>query len=336
MQKKLLATTIAASLALSGCALTLDPDAYQEVSMEKADRMPTADALAGKKEKIVIFPADNGTSNLAKRGNLGFSFATTLESTLADVGVEVVDRGAAKILQKELQLAESKGKAEYKGPEIADYAVTGQVSDASLSSTFHEKRTWEDDDGDYHERAAYCSFTATVSAQLKAYILPGLVHSKTIPVTGSSSYSTETTNSRCPISEASAISLAKKAVKKAISKKETQFKNNFAPKAYVLQRRDLDGESIFKLSSGTHLGLEGGADVVIYTKEVSDHPITGAITIEEKKIGEGDVADEPLGSNYSWIVIDDQEKANKIKLGDYVKRVHSRGSNEWLADTLGQ
>ena len=58
MKKVLVITSVAISLALSGCTphIHLRNDVYQEVSMQKADLMPTNEALNGEQEKIVIFP----------------------------------------------------------------------------------------------------------------------------------------------------------------------------------------------------------------------------------------------------------------------------------------
>jgi len=122
---------------LTGCASTkVDMSAYHQVPMQRADIMPTPAEVSGKAVKVVIFPPGSGRIRLAISARVPHTLASTLEKYLTNAGAEVVDRNLAKKLRKEIQLAEIKGKSDYTGPQIADYAVTGTVATANFGSSF--------------------------------------------------------------------------------------------------------------------------------------------------------------------------------------------------------
>jgi len=318
MNKKLLVAAISATLGLTGCATTERISEYTDVSMQRADILPTKKILSGAKQKIVIFPADTSNFALATNSYVGTTIATTLETYLAEVGVEIVDRNIANKLMKELALAESKGKSEYNGPDIANYAITGSVSNAGLSYDFREKRSRTNDEGKKTVTPAYCKFTATVSTNLKLYKLPGLAYSKTISTTEQATRKTETSNSRCPISNEGAASLVREAAKQGIKDNRDKFQNFFSPKAYVLERKINGDKSLFKISAGENFGFVPESDITFYNIEVKANPLTGEVTTEEYEVVEGTIVSNLIGENYAWILVDN-ELADKVKLGDFVK-----------------
>ena len=286
--------------------------------MIKADILPTKEILSGAKQKIVIFPADTSNSTLAKSSHAGTAISTALETHLAEVGVEIVDRNIASKLRKELALAETKGKSEYNGPDIADYAIIGSVSNASISYDFTERSSYTNDDGKTRVTPAHCRFTASVSANLKLYKLPGLAYSKTITTEDKSSFSTDTNNSRCPISQASANSLVQKAAKAGVEGNRAKFQNFFSPKAYVLERKVNGDQSLFKISAGKNFGFMPESTITFYNLEVKANPLTGDVAIEEYEVVKGTVTANLISEQFAWILVDD-EHADLVKLGDYVK-----------------
>jgi len=313
MNKKLLVIVISATLGLTSCTTREYINEYSDVSMQKADILPTKESLSGAKQKIVIFPADTSNSPLATSSNAGAAIATALETYLAEVGVEIVDINIASKLRKELALAESKGKSEYNGPDIANYAVTASVSNASISYDFTERY-----DGKTTIILANCRFIASVSANLKLYKLPGLAYSKTITTDKKASFSTETKNSRCPISDASANALVQQAAKEGVAENRAEFQNFFAPKAYVLERKVNGDKSLFKISAGKNFGFMPESKITFYNLKVKANPLTGDIAVEEHAVVEGTVTANLVSDNFAWILVDD-EKADQVKLGDYVK-----------------
>tara|TARA_R110001583_G_scaffold18604_4_gene73858 strand:+ start:5770 stop:6813 length:1044 start_codon:yes stop_codon:yes gene_type:complete len=319
MKKKLLVVAVSATLSLTGCIQTKeDIREYTDVSMQKADILPSKETLAGTKQKVVIFPADTSNSPLGKSSNAGTAISTALETYLAEVGVEIVDRNIARKLKSELALAESKGKSQYNGPDIANYAITGSVSNASISYDFTARSSYTNDDGKTRVTPAHCRFTATVAANLKLYKLPGLAYSKTITTEENSSFSTDTSNSRCPISNASANALVQKAAKLGVEDNREKFQNFFSPKAYVLERKVSGDKSLFKISAGKNFGFKPESTITFYNLEVKANPLTGDVAVEEYAVVEGTVTTNLISEHFAWILVDD-EYADQVKLGDYVK-----------------
>jgi hypothetical protein len=336
MKKQFLLTTTISALALTGCATPPSENfqQYESVLMQKADVEPTKENLAGEKVKVVIFTPDEGVNKLAKNAKGGYSLATTLEKYLAEVGVEIVDRKIAKKLKSEIQLAEAKGKSEYQGPNIADYAITGSISRAQVGASFTERSSWTDDDGDTHVNPAYCKYSARVAGNLKVYKLPALKYSKTISIDDSVSSTTETNNSNCPISASQQQSMVRSAAVEAVKDARTKFQNYFAPKAYVLERRVFEDQSLFKLSAGTNLGFKAGDELKFYGVNASENPFTHEITYEEYPVTEGEVGEGLVYDKSSWVVVDN-EKAKNVKLGDFVKISYSKKWHEMkLGDLL--
>ena len=324
MNIKLLAVALTAASLLTGCMLTeIKTDEYQEVSLQKADLLPTEEAVAGARQKIVIFKADVSNSRLARDYQMGYTLASSLGIYLEEAGSEVVDRKIAGKLKNELLLAESKGLSEYNGPNIANFAITSSITKASLSSKFYKSTETTDEDGDVSGDPAHCIHTAKVFANIKVYALPDLKYSKTTHIKGGYAELEETNNSRCSLNSRAEESLLVKAAERAVASQRVAFQNFFSSKAYVMERRVKAGKSIFKLSTGKRLGFKGESSVVFYTMKVTKSPLTGAMRSEEYVIAKGTVASKPLGENWSWVVVSDAKKAAEIKLGDYVKVKHS-------------
>jgi len=330
MKKTLIAVGISTAVLLSGCVSTeiTSPSTYSKVNMQAADIMPSKEEIKGAKLKVVIFNPDDTGIKLAKNAKLGHSIANTIEQYASKSGVEIVDRNLANKLKQEIELAEMKGKHEYQGPNIADYAITGTVSAVNVGATFSEASSWIDKKGKKHITPASCRYSASVTANLRIYKLPALNFSKAITIDDNVGTSSETRNSSCSFSQASAESLARQAAVAAVKDARTDFQNHFSAKAYVLEQRKKDGENIFKLSRGNDMGFVSQAEVHFYHLEASKNPLSGEMGTEEYRIATGTVSNQ-VGTNFAWVVIDDEKQAEKIKLGDYVKVEFSKSWHEF-------
>lgn len=319
MKNKLALACLSSMVLISGCSTTIEnPNTYTKVSLRSADIMPTKEELKSGSAKIVIFTPDDSGIKLAGSAKAGHSIATALEKYIAVTGAEIVDRNIAQQLKSEIQLAEMKGKSEYQGPNVADYAVTGTVAGANVGSNFNEARQWKDSDGYWHETPATCTYRAQVKANMTIYKLPALSFSKTITVEGSVSTTEDARSSYCRYSQNAQESLVRQAATKAVKNARTGFQNYFAPKAFVLEHRKNDDLSIFKISKGSTFGFVPESEISFYCLEKSENPISGEESVEESFVTKGTVSNR-VGKNHAWIVIKDEEKAEQIKLGDYVK-----------------
>ena len=136
--------------------------------------MPTKAQIKGAKTRVIVLEVDVSSADIAKKAKLGKVIRNKTESLLSDAGVKVVDRKLAKKLQKEIQLAEIKGNHGYKGPEIADFSVTGQVVFSNFSTRYSAASRWVDKKGKAHYVPAKCHYKAEIEATLKIHALPSL------------------------------------------------------------------------------------------------------------------------------------------------------------------
>jgi len=334
MKKRALIVGLGSAIFLSGCMSTniRPPSTYTKVSLPPADIMPSKDEVSGTRTKVVIFNAEDGNVELAKSAKIGHSVASSLETYIAETGSEIVDRTIAQKLKEEIQLAEMKGKSEYSGPNIANYAITGTITTANVGSKFQEASQWQDKEGKWYTSPAKCTYSANVKGNLRIYKLPGLSFSKAINIDEGVSTSQETRNSRCPYSQGSQEGLVQQAASAAVKDARIEFQNYFAPKAYILERRQSEGENIFKLSRGKDFGFTAQSDISIFHLEESINPLTQEVNIEEYAIAEGTISNE-VGQNHAWIVVDEEE-ASKIKLGDYVKVLYEKSAFESVGSLL--
>ncbi len=320
---------------LSGCASTkINMAEYRYIPLQKAAVLPSPDEVAGKPLKVVIFNPESGDIPLANTSRAAHTISSTLEKYMSKAGAEIIDRNLAVKLKKEIQLAEIQGTSDYTGPKISDYSVSGTISSANVGSSFSEARQWQDKKGKWHTVAASCSFSAEISANMKIYKLPSLTYVKSINIRGTSSNSHETRNSNCPIPSNQQNSMIRRAAESAVKSNRIAFQTFFAPKAYVLERRTGQKGDIFKLTQGSKLGFNTGSSVTIYNSQKSTNPLSGEVTNEDYPVTEGLISDN-VGTKHAWVIVDDKNQADNIKLGDFVKVKFQKNFLEGFGDSFG-
>ena len=237
MKNVILALGISGAVLLSGCATNIKhPSAYAKQNLGPTEIMPTKGELTRDRVKVVIFDAEDSNIELAKNAKIGHSVASSLEKHIAITGAEIVDRNIAQQLKQEIQLAEMKGKSDYQGPNVADYAVTGTISTASVGSKFSEATQWQDKEGKWYTNPAKCTYSANVAANLRIYKLPALSFSKAIDIDDSVSTSQETRRSNCPFPSSAQKGLLQKAASEAVNDARTEFQNHFAKLMQIIER----------------------------------------------------------------------------------------------------
>ncbi len=323
---------------LSGCFMggsnIKDISSFQKQPLVKASIMPSKAQLSGAKTRVIVMNIDDGNVNVAKNARLGSAISNKIETLLSDTGVEVIDRKLASKLQKEIQLAEMKGRHDYKGPEVADFSVSGKVVTANFTQTYYTAKSWLDDKGKAHYSPPKCSYAISIEATLKVHSLPSLNLVDTITITDTKSKSQELSDHgyshynsihQCPpYNKAQLDSLIDAAGSDAVYESKVQLKNNFAPRGYITDYRVNNGKNIFKITMGKLAGIKEGQEVDIIQTFKNEDQLTGKTNFEERKLVDGSVSNQ-IGKKYAWIVIDDTDKAKRIRLGDTVK-VHFKDS----------
>lgn len=328
---------IVASGLLTGCmggSNIKDPLTFDKRPLVKASIMPTKTQLSGAKTRVIVFGIDDKDVSLAKRAKLGAAISNKVETILADTGVEIVDRKLASKLQDEINLAEIKGNNGYKGPEVADFSVTGKIISTNFSQQFIAASSWVDTKKVVHKTPARCKYVVTLEGSLKVHALPSLSMVDTITIKDTETQTQDLTkrkygryfrNKSCPTFNSTQVnSLASSAALDAIKSSKNNLKNNFSPRGYVTEYRAKEDKHIIKITIGKHSGVKEGQDVEIIQSYTNEDQLTGRSNTEERKLVGGSVSNQ-VGQNYAWIVIDDAQKANRIRLGDTVKVRYANG-----------
>ncbi|WP_027367610.1 hypothetical protein [Desulfocurvibacter africanus] len=316
-------------LSLAGCAPTISNLAeYRAIPLSQADYLPSVEQLKTQKIKIVVFPLSEGATHMAKRSNLGTVTAETIESKLSGGTVEIVDRQSAKKLQQEVMLSEITNQGTYNGPEVADFAISGNIDKATFGYQYTAAYTYRDSQGKTYDYPAAYHFSAIVSGKIKIFQLPSLKVVKTITFTDSVGMS-EDAHDRV-ITGRTGTALVIQAATDAIHSARFELKNFFAKKGYVLEKRaKKNDKAIYKVNLGTEDGLKTGDVCQIYTLSKSVNALTREESTEEFLLGEGKVSNQ-MGANYSWLVVRDSDLQSPIRLGDYVKAKYSKSLLEVL------
>ena len=305
------------AIAISGCASTKisDLNTYQKVPLQTLENMPSKAALLGAKSRVIILNLED-----KKWPGAGEEVADKVAQQLNSTkNVQIVDRSLASSLGKEIELAEMKGRTGYKGQDVADFAITGKVIGGGAGIKFTAASTWKDDKGEYHTSPATCTTSGQVAFSLKIVQMPSLEVIKIIDQKANASSIQDATWGGCsPLTQGAANGIVSAAIGNAIQKAHTELKNQFAPSGYVIDHRKHDKDNIFKATLGSTSGAKEGLSVEFIRNVQDKNALTGQTTIEQVKIAEGIISDQ-IGSNFSFLIVKDAAKANKILLGEKVQ-----------------
>jgi hypothetical protein len=307
-------------------------DKYQKQFASKSSFMPTEEQLEKKTVKVAVFDFDEKDIELAKQANLGKSLAGELETFLAKNKLaELVDRGISSKLQQEIQLAEMNKTGAYSGPKIVDYAVSGVITNADFNSKYVEGSIYiNPKNGNTITVPPKFVYKASVSGNIKVYELPSLDVVNTIELSGLATRSENVQNNgglsiggiRIGGENAEGVKrddgLVRKAVIDAISFADANILNAFAKRGYILEKRTLGKENIFKINLGFEDGIKHGDKFDVVAQYETENAITGKTEVEKKIIANGSIS-QIIDPKTCWIIISDIKQTSAIRIGDAVK-----------------
>ncbi len=335
-------------LTITSCTPTISNfDKYQKQFFAKTRFMPSKEKIKQKAPKVVVFSLDENSNQTAKQAGLGISIANNVENILSKNRLaKLVDRSAAKKLQKEIALSEMKKTGSYKGPEVADYAVSGSISNASFSSKYSNGSTYINPrSGQLITIPPRFTYISEVSGNLKIYELPSLSVIDTIEFSGKSSRNESVQQKggfrlggiQIGGEQMKGIDrddgLVRKAGEDSIINAITDIKNSFAKTGYILEKRIYDDKVIFKINLGSLDGLKHGDKFEVIGKYESQNPITEEVETKRRIIAKGTISDK-IDPKTSWIIIDDEDNIKNIRLGDLVKIKYEKPAFAWLRKLL--
>ena len=307
-------TVMITTFALTGCASTAikNMDSFQKTPLREAEIMPSKAALAGAKPRVIVFELED-----KKGSGAGDEVADAVIKELnVTKNVIIVDRSLAQTLNQEIQLAETKGQTDYRGQDVADFAITGKITAASAGNSFTAASTYKGKDGQYYTNPARCTTSGKIDFSVKISRVPSLDVVATLAETATASMSQDGYCSS--LNQAEARGIISAAAANAIQKIRTDLKNQFAPTGYVLERRVHDKDSIFKISLGKSGGAQQDLKVAVMHATTEKNSLTGTLSTEHVKIADAMISDQ-VGDSYAYIVVTDNVAAENIKLGDVAK-----------------
>ncbi|PKG58646.1 hypothetical protein CXF83_01235 [Shewanella sp. Choline-02u-19] len=278
--------------------------------------------------KVIIFEPDLKVDTRTAK-SITASFHQSLSKQVDMTGSTIVDRSLATKLKSELQIAEASGRYSSEGVPIADFAIFTDIGVANFSREFSAAHESYDPIKDKRVMvAAACNFEAKIEASTRAVSLPDMITLDQIQFAGDSTYSFDTNNSRCPISQEQINSMIAEAAKYAVTRND-DLKNLLAPRASVVEMRQCDAGTMVRIDMGSRSGVEPEWEVDFITHEkVTNY--AGEIEIETSGYGEGEVinnAEHGIKPDYAWVMID-KDMAGKVKRGDTVKVKFEDDCNE--------
>lgn len=293
------------------------PQEMTVVPLPPADVMPTLSADGrSRRTRVVVMPSAESASSRA--AGLAQVAAGSVEALLGGGDVEVIDRSKGNALQDEIKLADTLGDGSskpYTGPEVADYAISVVMGNAAYSSDFvAPTRSVNKDTGKVTETPGGHTHSARSVMTVRIYQLPSLRLVSSVPVTGTERKFLQPR----AITASEGTALMRAATEDGISDARGPVLNEFAPKGYVSERRVHEKVSYFRILLGREAGVKTGQDVVIYTVERSTDPLTKRVTTTDARVAGGRVSNL-VSDEYSYVVVDNEEEARRVRLGDVVR-----------------
>ncbi len=329
----IVSVTAVSLLLFSGCGTGIaNLNAYRPYEIPRADVMPSKQALKGEKVKVVITSIDDSGFNEARSANLGKALMRMIETKIAkDKAIEVLDRSATQKFEDEMRLSEMNGVVSEDNIilDSADYAISGELKNASFTSRFVQARQWTDDKGKVYVTPAHYVYTAEVDGQIKIYALPSMRIEKIIPFSDNKSRNEDSKflGKRAYVDHG----LLNKAAEDAIHGARIELKNFFAPKGYIIEARELDGDKIVKISLGSQDGIKEGDELEIFTKKRVQNLLTEDESIESHRIARAKISDK-IQKRSAWAEIEDELDGDEIHLGDEVKVLYTKGFMDYMND----
>ena len=161
----------------TSCAPTIKNfEQYQKQFLPKSQFLPSEENLAGKPAKIVVFALSENDNQVAIQSGLGVAMANNIENVLTKNRLaQLVDRSAMTKLQKEIALAELNKTGAYKGPQVADYAISGSISNAGFINKYSSGSTYFDPKSKSMVTIPpRFTYKSDVSGNIKIYELPSM------------------------------------------------------------------------------------------------------------------------------------------------------------------
>ncbi len=309
---------------LIGCSSTsvenpvdiITNDSYL-VNIPDAEFLPSKAELQGKRLRVVVLPVKVEQGANFEKGAVR-EISSQIEKSLLTAGVEIVDRSLVGKLGDEIIAYEATGQFSGAGIDVADIAILPSVNNVSLSSSFSQARSWTDDDGKVYRTPSQCTYNGELMGSIKVYKMPELSVLDGIPLTGTASNNSATSNSNCPISTASAAGLAAKAAEAGVFDIEHQIQTHFQQKGFIIEYRKRGNEHLVNINLGASQGIKPGQKIQFARKIERYNRMTEQKSMTVVPYDFIGVVSDLIEADNAWVIVDAEAEA-QVKFGDIAR-----------------
>jgi hypothetical protein len=299
---------------LTGCTIkTAQVELCSETNIPLAEIAPPDSA----DRKVVFLGVDDSKANADGAGLAGLveSGTTTI---IGKTGTDIADPDLADSLRVEIRRYEIRGTSNFKST-LATNAVEGEVVNADLSATFHERYKIETEKGTKWS-TAYCSYAATVTGNVKIYSVNPLELIASVPINGDSKMRIDTSNADCPFTQDQKLELFRSAALDGASNKifKDGVFDQFRQVGHIRELRqcsDDEEANYVWLSTSPDQGAAPGSGVTIYRQYWYEDKLNDTRNLRRKPVATGEIV-PTNNTNEAWVHIEDQNAAQSIMLGD--------------------
>jgi len=287
-----------------GCSNKINPAEYHKVYAQKSKYLPSPQEINAKPKVLILEINSNDYDAI----NLLPLLKEKLQNLISNTSAILLQRNKKTSLKEEIIYAQE-SKLSDSNINSADYVIFATITNTYYNYTYHRGIKWVDKKGRVHYQPPYYSYKACVNGEIKVIKIPQNYIAKQFHF-GSCAYAT--TRYRSNLKQR----LLQEALIDALDDLQTDFKELFAKKGYVIEVRKKDDETIIKTTLGSEDGIKEGDIVNVYTIKEYNNPITNKKEKEIKLIAKGEVSNV-VNQNTSWIII--EKSKEPIKIGDFIK-----------------
>lgn len=247
--------------------------------------------------------------------------------------INLIDRQLVTKIESEIQIAELRGDKIKNDSFIrtSDYAIVGTITRGDFASKYStslnifpmlaQSLLLAHNNGinvvlgTPSEQGTY-DYEANVEGIIRILMLPSLQELKRINFSGRA---TKREAGDADSAKSADQGLVQDAVSNAIASVEKEIFQHISPIGYITQRRDSspNESTIFKVSFGSDDGVKPGDKIWLKYKvrELNDFTGREEVYFENQEIG---VVSDMVMTNFTWIIVPDKDRANKLLLGEKV------------------
>lgn len=338
---------------LSSCAVKIkDFDKYQKAPMIQVENMPTKEQLAVSVPKIII-STKKPTNELAAKINAQDIIKNRLTFVLNEKKfASIVERKFNDDIQKEKKIAELEGKLNDSLKSV-DYILEIDVTNIAFSSklktgvdplklslaiaaTANQNNQYSSVNNLSNATNQQYEYTATVDGVINVYQTTSMELLKTLPLKSTvksselASINSNLSSGIVNINIADKINakeydsnLISKSIEKAIASIIPDVKTFLKKRAYILEKRVFEKNTIYSINIGSLNGVESQDKLSITRQESEMNAITNEEEVINNNICNGIVAKNTIFESRAWVVFE-KSCHEKIHLGDAANFIYKK------------